>query len=69
MSSEQGVRGLAWLHSQVPAVIKGDSHEIIFDAGRAQGAKEMLDRITQMLAAAPDAPKEIESGNDLFNTR
>lgn len=60
---------MAWLRAQIPSVVKGDSHEIIFDAGRAQGAKEILDRIDQMLAAEQEQPKDIESGSELLNTR
>lgn len=62
MMTEEGKTGMLWLHARIPEIKGKTSDEIIFQAGRAQGAKDILDAIQDLLADS--TPKDINASND-----
>lgn len=62
LSSEEGKEGLLWLHQRIPTISKGPSDEVLFEAGRAQGRRDGLVDISEMLATPQN--KEIDASND-----
>lgn len=61
LSTDAGKSGLLWWRENVPAIPRGESHEIIFDAGVAQGYKKALDNLTFVLGG--EKPKEVDFEN------
>ncbi len=61
LSTSAGEAGLLWWRENTPNVPRGDSHEIIFDAGVAQGYKKALDNLTFVLGA--EKAKEVDFEN------
>ncbi len=50
------------LRERVPAVVKGQPHEMIYDGGYAQGYQKCLDNITELIAVE-DKPAKDESND------
>lgn len=59
--SDEGVKGILFLRERVPTVSVGDSHNIIFAAGKAEGYKNAIDTISEILAMAKPKDEEIEN--------
>lgn len=62
LSTTEGKEGLEYVKSKAPRVTRGDSHGMVFDAGRVEGFGEALDRLGDILQ-----PKEIIQDKDLEN--
>lgn len=60
--TEPGVEGMLILRERVPAVVKGQPHEMIYDGGYAQGYQKCLDNITELIAVE-DRPAKDESND------
>ena len=50
LATDAGREGLLFLHEGVPGVARGDGTQIIFDAGRIEGYRECLRKITEVIA-------------------
>ena len=62
MLTDSGKNGMLFLRERTPSIGKGAEHEIVFDAGVAQGYKNCLDSISNLLAV--EEQKEIKIEND-----
>lgn len=60
--SDAGVEGMLYLRERQPAINKGPADEMIFEAGKVEGYKEALDRISEIIAA--EQKKEQSVDND-----
>lgn len=58
LQSEPGMEGMLFLREKLPSVIKGQQHEIVFDAGVTQGYGKCLDNISEILAVEDKAPQK-----------
>lgn len=61
LQSPEGQEGMLFLREKVPSVLSGESHAIIFGAGKAEGFKIALDTISELLTmreAIPDSDLE-----------
>lgn len=50
------------LREKAPSVHKGNADEIIFEAGRAQGYRDCLDQISEVIGV--ESKKDIDISND-----
>lgn len=50
------------LREKAPSVHKGSADEIIFEAGRAQGYRDCLDQISEVIGV--ESKKDIDISND-----
>lgn len=60
--TEEGRDGMLFLREKTPGVSVGDSHNIIFQAGRAEGFKSAVDTISEILTMP--ATKDIKIENE-----
>lgn len=63
LASDAGVEGMLFLRERVPSILKGDQHQMIFDAGRVEGYKQAIDTIAELLILVQQ--KEINPSNDV----
>jgi hypothetical protein len=49
IGSEPGMNGMLWLRENIPGIFTGPEHEIVFNAGRSEGFKAALDKISETL--------------------
>lgn len=61
LQSDEGVKGMLYLREHVPTISVGDSHNIIFAAGKSEGYKNAIDTISEILAMAKPKEEEIEN--------
>lgn len=59
--SDAGIEGMLVLREQTPGVSIGDSHNIIFQAGKAEGYKLALETIQNLIAAEDTKPEDLEN--------
>jgi len=59
--SEAGIEGMLVLREMTPGVSVGDSHNIIFQAGKAEGYRMALETIHNFIAAEESKPEDIEN--------
>lgn len=59
--SEAGIEGMLVLRERTPVVGRGESHNIIFDAGVVEGYRRALDSIDAIIAAEPQKPESLEN--------
>jgi hypothetical protein len=59
--SEAGIEGMLVLREQAPGVSVGDSHNIIFQAGKSEGYRQALETIQNLIAAEPTKPEDLEN--------
>ena len=50
LASDFGIEGMLIMRERTPAISKGTSEEIIFEAGRATGWKDCLDAFQTLIA-------------------
>lgn len=50
MASEAGIEGMLFLREKSPTIVRGDQHQMIFDAGMVEGYRKALDTISEILA-------------------
>lgn len=62
MSTSEGQEGLTFLRESVPTIACEDSHQIIFNAGRAQGWADCLKKLEEIIGVKE--VKEIKFEND-----
>ncbi len=62
LATEAGTEGMLYLREKTPSILKGNNHEMIFDAGRVEGYKQAIDTISEILAV--QEAKEINPSND-----
>lgn len=62
MNTDAGREGMLFLRERVPSILKGDQHQMIFDAGRVEGYKQAIDTISELLVLVQQ--KEIDPSND-----
>ncbi len=60
--SQAGVEGMLYLREKAPSVFKGTSEEMIFDSGKAQGYRDCLDTISQVIGVEP--VRDVNASND-----
>jgi len=60
--SEAGREGMLILREKAPSVHKSTADEMIFEAGRAQGYRDCLDQISEVIGIEPI--KDINPSND-----
>lgn len=65
MTSEDGVKGLLWLKDMEPVIPKGESHEIVFDAGVVSGYGKVFTRIEELIEAAEKDESPVENSPEL----
>lgn len=51
--SDAGTEGMLYLRERAPSIQSGTSEEIIFGAGRAQGFRDALDAIANVIGVEP----------------
>jgi hypothetical protein len=61
LASEYGSEGMLHLRESTPSIPSGDSHQIIFNAGRVEGYKQALDHISQILAVQEQVEQRLEN--------
>ncbi len=59
--SEAGIEGMLILRERTPVVGRGESHNIIFDAGVVEGYRRALDSIEAVIAAEQPKPEQLEN--------
>lgn len=50
LATDAGMEGMLYMRERTPSVIGGDSTQIIFEAGKSEGYKFALDRISEVIA-------------------
>lgn len=61
LQSEFGIEGLLYLRGRAPKIGRGDSHAIIFDAGRVEGYREGMDGMSDMAGKEPVKHDSLEN--------
>lgn len=61
LQSPEGQNGMLFLREKTPGVTIGDSHNIIFSAGRSEGYKNAIDTMSEILAMPQAKDIEIEN--------
>ncbi len=62
LASDAGMEGMLFLREKIPSILKGQPHEVQFDAGRSEGFKQCLDTITELLSI--EEKKDGDASND-----
>lgn len=57
----EGIEGMLFLREGTPSISKGPADEMIFDAGKVEGFKMAVDRISELLAS--EVKKDIDVEN------
>lgn len=61
LSSEEGKEGMLVLRERTPSVHRGESHDIIFDAGVVEGYRRALDTISEIIATPKDREESFDN--------
>jgi len=61
LASEYGAEGMLWLREHSPSVTATDSTAIIFAAGKIEGYRNALDRISEIIAKEPEKEQNLEN--------
>ncbi len=62
INSEHGTEGILWVKEQAPRIAaSGEAHSIIFQAGKAEGYVEAIDKIYQLIAPDSTPDQDIEN--------
>jgi hypothetical protein len=61
LATEAGIEAMLYLRENIPNVAKSDAHGIAFDAGKAQGWKDCLNAISELIAAPEEKPERLEN--------
>lgn len=59
--SDAGIEGLLVLRERGPQIYQGDSHNIIFQAGKVEGYREALLLMQEFIAAEPKKEENLEN--------
>jgi hypothetical protein len=59
--SPVGVEGMLYLREMSPRVGGGDSTAIVFSSGKAEGYREALDRISDVISAEPIKQEDLDN--------
>ncbi len=62
LATEAGMEGMLFLRESGPVIVKGENHQMIFDAGRVEGYKEAINKISDIIAVQEARP--IDPSND-----
>jgi hypothetical protein len=62
MASDAGIKGMLYLREKIPSISKGDTHAMVFDAGRSEGFKQAIDTVSDLLIL--NQTKEVDASND-----
>lgn len=49
LASPEGSAGMLYLRERVPSIQPGESHNIIFSAGKVEGYKNAVDTVSELL--------------------
>jgi hypothetical protein len=61
LASEFGTEGMLFLREKIPSVSPGDAHQMIFNAGRAEGFKQAIDTISEIIAVEQQKEQNLEN--------
>jgi hypothetical protein len=61
ISSDAGTEGMLYLRERTPSIVKGDQHQMIFDAGRVEGYKQAIDTISELLAVKQEEVRNADN--------
>lgn len=61
LGTDAGIEGMLFLREQVPTIIKGQPHEIQFDAGFTMGYLKCLDTISEIIANEVVKDSDVEN--------
>lgn len=59
--TESGQEGMLFLRERVPTIHKGVADEMIFEAGKAEGYKQAIDTISEVIAVEQKRDIDIEN--------
>lgn len=60
MATEAGLKGMLYLRENIPGVGAGETNQMIFYAGTAEGYKIALNKISDVLTLRDEAPEDLE---------
>jgi hypothetical protein len=58
LAGEAGIEGMLFLREKTPSIVRGDQHQMIFDAGRVEGYKQAIDTISELLAVKQEETRD-----------
>lgn len=61
LRSDAGIEGMLVLRERTPSVHKGESHDIIFEAGVVEGYRRAIDAITHIISVEQPKNEELEN--------
>lgn len=61
LSSDSGMEVMLYLRQTAPSVTKGESHDIIFEAGVVEGYRRAIDKLSSMAALPQEKEESFEN--------
>jgi hypothetical protein len=68
LSTEAGRDGLLYLREKAPSIHAGESHEIIFAAGKVEGYKDCVDTISEVIGAEQEKPLSTDNDYEMVKS-